>query len=103
MRLPEIVWTAKGEADLLFHYTQHEDRHKGLGDTFSDMVDGALELLRAFPEMAPFYEAPFRRLLLDPRDLALFFTIDGRRIVIHAIQSLRQDPSWIRRGLGLPS
>ncbi len=103
MRLPEIVWTAKGEADLHRHYALLEDRSEGSGDIFSDMVDGSLELLRVFPEMAPFYEAPFRRLLLDPRDLALFFTIDGRRIVIHAIQSLRQDPSWIRRGLGLPS
>ncbi|WP_346330768.1 hypothetical protein [Prosthecobacter sp. SYSU 5D2] len=78
-----------------------EDHSDGAGDHFIVVVDSALELLRSFPEMAPMYAHPFRRLLIGKRGIGLFYAIEGRRIVVHAITFLSGDSSQIQRRLGL--
>jgi plasmid stabilization system protein ParE len=60
----EIVWTRGAESDLQAIYNELEDARPGLGDEFLGLIDAAVELLEAFPEMAPIYDSPFRRLVL---------------------------------------
>lgn len=64
------------------------------------MVERALALLRVFPELGSLQVRPFRRFLLQERHIAIFYTFEGRRIFIHAVSDLRQDPEWLRRRLG---
>jgi plasmid stabilization system protein ParE len=87
------------EADMLEVYIRLEERRAGAGDRFYGALDAALERLRAFPAMAPMYLAPFRRLVLRPFDLGVFFTITGDRVMVGAILDLRQDPESIKRRL----
>ncbi|TDU71238.1 plasmid stabilization system protein ParE [Prosthecobacter fusiformis] len=101
MKRPELIWTADGEADLRKLYNWMEEHSEQAGDHFIVVVDSALELLRSFPEMAPMYEPPFRRLLIGKRDIGLFYAVEGRRIVVHAIAFLNGDSSQIQRRLGL--
>ena len=54
-----------------------------------------------FPESGrPFY-LPIRRVLIDDGRFGLFYVPHPTRIVILAIEDLRQDPSRIRLNLGL--
>lgn len=96
-----IIWTQDGEADLRHFYNQCEDQEDGAGDDFAYIVDSALELVRNFPEMAPWFEPPFRRLLVYYRRLGLFYTFEGGRVFVHGIEDLRRDPEQVRKKLGL--
>jgi plasmid stabilization system protein ParE len=87
------------EADLLELYIRLEERREGAGERYYAALDAALERLRMFPAMAPMYRATYRRLVLRPFDLGVFFTIAGERVMVGAILDLRQDPEAINRRL----
>jgi len=73
----------------------------GSAEEFLSMVERTLTLLLAFPELGPLVAHPFRRCLLRDRNIGIFYTFEGRRIFIHALCDLRQDPAHLRRRLGV--
>lgn len=87
------------EADLLEVYVRLEDGRRGLGERFYRTLDLALERLRQHPEMAPVYRRSYRRLVLKPFGLGVFYAIEGDRLMVGAILDLRQDPESIQRRL----
>ena len=95
----ELVWTRAAESDLQEIVAQLEDAHEDSGQRFLSLVDASLELLRQFPEMAPLFDPPLRRLVLHARRHGLFYTIEPRRIILHAVADLRRDPEALRRRL----
>ena len=62
-------------------------------------LDVAFGRLRTFPEIAPPIHEAHRRLLVHGFPYGVFYTIEGRRIIVAAIMDLRQDPEIIRRRL----
>ena len=93
--MAEIVWTRGAEADLQAAY-EVEEKY-GVGEEFLRLIDAAVELLKQFPEMAPIYQRPFRRLLIKDGKHGLFYTIENRGIILHAVADLRRDPEELRR------
>jgi plasmid stabilization system protein ParE len=93
----EVVWTRGAEADLQSIYDELEDLSPGTGDRFLELLDAAIELLRQFPEMARIFEEPFRRLVVKDGRHGLFYTIEARGIILHAVEDLRRDPEELRR------
>ena len=87
------------EADLLENYVRLEELREGLGDRFYRTIDFALERIRQFPESAPVYQGPYRRLVMRPFGCGVFYSIEGERVMVGAILDLRQDPDSIRRRL----
>src|SRR5947209_6758551 len=87
------------EADLLENYVRLEELRAGLGDRFYRTLDFALERLRQYPEIAPVYRGPYRRLVLRPFGFGVFYSIEGDRLMVGAILDLRQDPLSIGRRL----
>ena len=96
---PEAIWTARAEADLLREFSRLEESSEGSGEKLLDIVDSVIRLLRVNPEMAPRYSDVYRRLLLRDRRLGVFYSLDSRGIVVHAICDLRQDRGTILRHL----
>jgi hypothetical protein len=47
--------------------------------------------------MAPFYEPPFRRLILKNGRHGLFYVVENRGIVRHALADLRANPDELRQ------
>jgi plasmid stabilization system protein ParE len=92
----EIVWTRGAEADLAAIYEELEERQAGSGDRLLLQANSALELLRYFPEMAPSFDPPIRRLLLNRRRHGLYYTVENRGIIIHAVANLHTDPAILR-------
>lgn len=104
MNARELVWTRAAESDLQTIFESLDEAEDGRGERFLRLVDDALELLRHFPEMAPMYDKPFRRLLISSRIHGIFYCIEDRGILIHAVADLRRDPRELkdrfRRAIG---
>jgi plasmid stabilization system protein ParE len=93
----DIVWTRGAEADLQEVYDDLEAFREGAGENFFSLIDASVELLRQFPEMAAIFEAPLRRLLLNDGRYGLFYVIEDRGIILHAVADLRRNPDELRR------
>ncbi len=87
------------EADLLETYVWLEERRIGLGEQFYRALDFSLEQMRRHPEIAPVYKSAYRRFVLRPFAVGIFYTISGQRLMVGAILDLRRDPEWITRRL----
>jgi plasmid stabilization system protein ParE len=103
----DIVWTAGAERDLLALHRILFDVG-GADDKFiyrllEMPLRSALELIREHPQIAPRVSGSprLRRRILSPQNrYGLFYAVENRGIVIHALLDLRQDPRMIRKRLG---
>ena len=89
----EVVFLLAAEVDLFNAYERH-------GDALHDKIDAALRLLQAHPEIAPRFRDRFRRKLVLRSPFAIYYTVEGNRIIVHAIFDQRQDPQKIIDRLG---
>jgi plasmid stabilization system protein ParE len=103
----ELVWTAGAEADLLNLHQQLFELLSGDEDAISKVLEAplqsSLQLLRGHPELAPRVRGSsrVRRRLLGPGNrYGLFYTVEQRGLIIHALLDLRQHPQTILRRLG---
>ena len=92
----EIGWKHGAEGDLLQVFSDLEDYRNGAGERFVTQLDGTLQVLRSHPQMAPVYEQPARRLVVGNSGYGLFYTVEPRGIIIHALIHLSQSPEAIR-------
>ena len=101
----EIVWKRGAEDDLLRIFSEQEEFQEGAGERFTRQLDATLQRLRSHPQMAPVFERPVRRLVVGNLGYGLFYTVEPRGIIIHALIHLSQSPETIRekirRSLGL--
>src|SRR6266487_6419451 len=94
--MPEIVWNRGAENELLQILAELEERGEGAGLRFVGKRDFTLGHLRAHPEMAPMFEEPVRRLVIGSTGYGLFYSVEARGIVVHALIHLSRDPERIR-------
>jgi plasmid stabilization system protein ParE len=97
-RVREIAILLGAEIDLQAAYEKHAESQRA--STFESQLRSAFRRLAQFPRSCPVYQGKFRRLVFIHFPYALFFTIEGERVVIHACLDTRQDPASIRRRLG---
>lgn len=89
----DIIWTASATEDYLRAET-------GNPAEFAAALDGALSLLKAFPEMGGTvrYSSRLRRLLVgEKRRYGLYYGFTAQRIRVVALVDLRQDTSTTER------
>ena len=94
--MPEIVWLASAEHDLLAVFAELEKRRDGSGAELVVRVDAVLDHLRRHPELAPVYEPPIRRPVIATTGYGLFYSIQSRGIMVHALVHLSRSPETIR-------
>jgi plasmid stabilization system protein ParE len=94
--MPEIVWKQGAENDLLQIFAELEDRRDTLGEEFVLRLDATLETLRVHPAMSPMFEEPVRRLVVGSTGYGLFYSVEPRGIIIHALIHLSRSPETIR-------
>jgi len=99
----EVVLLLRAEADSLRIYSKYEDTREGRGDLFLAAVESGLVQLNSFPESGPVLVKPYRRLLLRRFPYGLIYVNMGKRVIVYAIASLRQDPSTLQAILDDPS
>jgi plasmid stabilization system protein ParE len=94
--MPEIVWKQGAENDLLQIFAELEARHECAGEQFVTRLDATLANVREHPELAPMYQAPVRRLVIAAAGFGLFYTVEPRGIIVHALIHLSRSPDTIR-------
>ena len=97
--MSELVFLFSADADIQTAYEFYEAYQEGRGEVFMRHLDVALGRLRIFPEIAPPIHEGHRRLLVHGFPYGVFYTLEGRRIIIAGVMDLRQDPEIIRRRL----
>src|SRR4051794_21719221 len=98
----EVVWTASAECDLLELHQRlfsafPEDAHINTR-VLEHPLEASLRLLQKHPEIAPRVRGTrrARRRLLGPQNrYGLFYVVEKRGIIVHALLDLRQDPESI--------
>lgn len=100
MKASDIVWTHGAEADVQSIYERMELIEEGLGDTFYAEVLHVLHLVGQFPRMGSAMKHRWlRKLLVFNRHHGMFYVVEDRGGVLHALLDLRQDPEAIERRL----
>ena len=94
--MPEIVWKQGAENDLLQIFAELEQHTDGAGVRFAGKLDFTLGHLRVHPEMAPMFEEPVQRLVIGSTGFGLFYSVEARGIIVHALIHLSRDPQSIR-------
>ncbi|MDZ4288230.1 MAG: type II toxin-antitoxin system RelE/ParE family toxin [Prosthecobacter sp.] len=98
--MTELVWTLGAEADVQSLYERLEDWEEGSGDHFYAEVLSAVAILQAWPKIGPIvHGGKVRRVLVFNRNYGVFYVVEDRGIILHALLDLRQDPDEIRRRL----
>ena len=73
--MPEIIWKAGAENDLLQIFTELEERSERVGVRFVGKLDFTLANFQAHPEMAPMFVKPVRRLVIGSTAMACFIPL----------------------------
>jgi plasmid stabilization system protein ParE len=95
----ELVFLFSADADIQTAYEFYEAYQSGRGEVFMRHLDMAFGRLRNFPEIAPLFHKAHRRLLVRGFPYGIFYTIEGRRIIVSGVMDLRQDSDSIRQRL----
>ena len=84
--------------DILDAVVWHEEQRPGLGLEKSDQVDAAIGRAADNPLGFAIIEGATRRVLCRRFPYAVFFQIDGDRLVVLAVTHVRRDPiAWRSR------
>ena len=94
--MPEVVWKQGAENDLLEIFSNLDEHEEGSGERFVRRLDFTLANLRQHPEMAPIFEPPVRRLVIGSTGFGLFYSVESRGIIVHALLHLARNPETIR-------
>lgn len=98
----ELIILLRAEADIQRIFNRLEDYQARRGEEFLRRLDFAFAQLQRFPELAPVYYAGYRRLLLGQLPFGIFYRVEGNRLIIVTMASLKHDPATIRAILDNP-
>ncbi len=97
----EIIWTAGAEADLQWLYEQIGDHDLALR-VLHQPLEHVLSLLAEHPGIGARVRTTrrVRRVLAGPQmRYGLFYVEEGRRVMIHVLVDMRQDPQDLEKRL----
>jgi len=86
----------QAEDDLVDGYNFYEDQVPGLGAYFLDCIYSDVESLVFYAGIHRIVHKNYRRMLSERFPFAIYYTVSGDEIKIHAIIDCRRDPAWIR-------
>jgi len=94
-----IEFLAGAASDLLTVHREISEFSEAHAEAFSIRLERRLTQLAKFPELGPPFAARFRRLMLGKFPYAVFYSVSGNRIFIHAVFHLQVHPILIKSRL----
>jgi len=91
----DVVFLLAAELDIFRAYRLH-------GASLHAKIDAALRHVQGNPEMAPLFGGRFRRKLVLRSPYAVYYAVEGGRILVHAVIDQRASPEEIRARLLRP-
>lgn len=89
----KLCYTNRAKDDLEIAFTWYEGQRRGLGFEFLDCVEAAIETIQQMPNLYAKQYDLFRRVLVRRFPFSIFYTIEKKEIVVHAIFDNRQNPA----------
>ena len=89
----------RAEDDLVDGFHFYEDQQAGLGAYFLDNLYGDIESLHLYAGIHRKLWKKYHRLLSRRFPYAIFYSVTGDEIAVHAVLDCRRDPAWIRTQL----
>lgn len=94
----ELIIRPEAEAELAEAFEWYEERVQGLGSEFLISVDAAVHAIVRKPQQFAKVHKTVRRALLRRFPYAVFFLVEGTRIIILAFFHVKRDPKqWQER------
>lgn len=87
-----LRYTDRAINDLEIAFQWYEAQRRRLGFEFLDCVEASIETIQQMPDLYAIHHEHFRRALVRRFPFAVFYTIEDKEIVVHAIFDNRQDP-----------
>jgi toxin ParE1/3/4 len=87
-----LRYTDRAKDDLDLAFAWYERQRRGLGFEFLDCVEGAVKSIRDNLEMYRVHYSAYRGCVIRRFPFSVFYTVEGKDIVVHAIFDNRQDP-----------
>jgi len=87
-----LRYTSRAMNDLDIAFEWYEEQRRGLGYDFLDCVEASIEIIQKMPKLYAKHHEQFRRALARRFPFSIFYTIEEKEIVVHAIFDNRQDP-----------
>ena len=97
--MAEITLLVRAESDVLRLYAECESFAEGRGERLTHEIEKMLALLARMPRLGRIVGAPYRRMKLSRFEYSLIYTVEGRRVLIHAIASNHEPLDTILRQL----
>lgn len=94
--MKSIQILAAAELDLVGGYRFYEFQAEGVGRYFLDTLYSEIESLCMSAGIHPRYFGEYHRLLSRRFPWAVYYTIEGDKVLIHAILDNRADPANAR-------
>jgi len=91
----------QAEDDLVDGYNFYEYQSPGLGTYFLDCIYSDVESLLLYAGIHRIVHRDYHRMLSERFPFAIYYTVSGDEIKIHAIIDCRRDPAWIRDRLNM--
>ena len=85
--------------DLKEGYYFYEFQERGLGDYFLESLYSDIESLKLYAGIHSVHFGRYYRLLAKRFPFAIYYRVENKNIIVHAVLDCRRDPSWIRRKL----
>jgi hypothetical protein len=90
----------KAEDDLVSGFAFYEAQQRGLGRYFRDCLYFDIEMLRIHGGVHRIVYKNYHRALSKRFPFAIFYTLSGETVFIHAVVDCRRRPAWIHARLG---
>jgi hypothetical protein len=92
----------EAEEDLIEGYHFYETQDAGLGSYFLDSLLSDIDSLRIYAG-AHAMVFGYQRCLSKRFPFAIYYSVDGKLIRVHAVLDCRRNPSWTRKRLKNPN
>ena len=89
----------QAEQDLVEGFHFYEEQEPDLGSYFLANLYADIESLQFFGGVHRKVYRTYHRLLSKRFPFAVFYTLAGQTVFIHAVVDCRQDPAWLRERL----
>ena len=89
----KLFYTDRSKNDLVTAFNWYENQRKGLGNRFLDCVEAAIQDIEDYPKVGQIIYSCFHAYPVRRFPFSIFYSIEKKCIVIHAIFDNRQDPA----------
>jgi hypothetical protein len=89
----------KAEDDLVNGFKFYEQQQSDLGAYFRESISADIESLRIHGGIHRIVYRNYHRALSKRFPFAIFYTVSGETVLIHAIVDCRRKPAWITEHL----